>query len=640
MTTESAHDDASLPAIALVHAADDISEQAYGAWRTAVAEVLAKARKVDAAELGAEPERLLDTLTYDDITIKALYTPADALPEYPLPGSAPFTRGRDAHRDPTVGWHVCTRHGLESADADPEAVNRAVLNDLENGVTSLWLAVGGDNLPHSVLAHVLDGVYLDLAPVVLDAGAEFTAAARALFAVIDHSGEFESADVEASLGADPLTVLTRTGEDLLAEAVELTKETIARPGALRTLIVDGTVFHDAGAGDAQELGACLAAGVEYLRALTDGGVDTADALGQIEFRHAASDDQFQTIAKFRAGRRLWARVAEASGAPEAGGAHQHGVTSTAMMAQRDPWVNMLRTTLAAFGAGVGGADAVTVLPFDAVIPGGAPEVSDAFAARIARNTQLLLLEESHLGRVIDPAGGSWYVENLTDAMAQRAWGFFQEVEAAGGFRAALSGGLLAERIGLTRAQRDDDVAHRRKALTGVNEFPNLDEAPIPATTASEGAGALPAVRYAAQFEQLRNRSDAHLATAGTRPTVLLATLGPIAEHNVRAGFITNLLAAGGIVAVNPGPLDSPKAISSAFTAADSPVAIVCGTDKRYATAGSDAVQALRDAGAAGILVAGAKKAFPEHEHQPDGFLGVGVNAVAALTGLLETQGVK
>ena len=638
MTTESAHADASLPDSALVHAADEMSPQAYGAWRTAVAGVLAKARKVDADELGVEPERLLDTVTYDDITISPLYTPADALAENPLPGSTPFTRGRDAHRDPTVGWHVRTRHGLACPDA--EKVNRAVLNDLENGVTSLWLTVGGDNLPHAALAQALDGVYLDLAPVVLDAGAEFTDAAHALFAVIDASGEFESADVEASLGADPLAVLIRTGVDLMADAVELAKETVARPGALRTLTVDGAVFHDAGAGDAQELGACLAAGVEYLRALTDAGVDTADAFGQIEFRHAATDDQFQTIAKFRAGRRLWARVAEVSGAPEAGGAHQHGVTSTAMMAQRDPWVNMLRTTLAAFGAGVGGADAVTVLPFDAAVPGGAPDVSEAFAARIARNIQLLLLEESHLGRVIDPAGGSWYVEHLTDAMAQTAWKFFQEIEGAGGFHAALSSGLLAERIGATRDRRNDDIAHRRKALTGVNEFPNLDEAPIPAATEASDAGALPSVRYAAQFEQLRNRSDAHLAATGARPTVLLATLGPIAEHNACAGFITNLLAAGGIAGITPGPLDSAEAIAKAFTETHTPVAIVCGTDKRYAASGSDAVHALRDAGAEHVFVAGAEKTFADHEHQPDGFLGVGIDAVAALTGLLETLGVK
>jgi len=641
MTTESAHGAPGIPASALVGAGDGISQQALSAWRTAVAAVLAKSRKVDPSELGDEPERLLDTVTYDDITIAALYTPADALPEPPLPGAAPFTRGRDAHRDVTTGWHVRTRHGLGvGADADASKVNRAVLADLENGVTSLWLALGGDNLAHSALEEALSGVYLDLAPVGLDAGAEFGRAAEAFFAVIDTSGEYEPADVEASLGADPLTVLIRTGQDLMDGAVQLARQAAERPGTFRTLTVDGTVFHDAGAADAEELGACLAAGVEYLRALTEAGMEPAAALRQIDFRNAATDDQFQTITKFRAGRRLWARVAEVSGAPEAGNAPQHAVTSTAMMAQRDPWVNMLRTTLATFGAGVGGADAVTVLPFDAVIPGGAVGVSDAFAARIARNTQLLLLEESHVARVADPAGGSWYVERLTDATAQAAWSFFQEIEAAGGIRAALSAGLLEKRIAATRDERASDISHRRKSLTGVNEFPNLEDPP--ATTHQEpvDTGLLPVIRYAEAFERLRDRSDAHLAETGARPTAFLATLGPIAEHTVRAGFATNLLATGGIAHLNPGPLDSAEAVAAAYTEADSPLAVVCGSDKRYGAAGSAAVQALHEAGAKQVFVAGAPKSFADAEHQPDGFLGVGIDAVAALTGLLETLGVK
>lgn len=641
MTKEFTHGDPSLPAGVLIGASDDVSQQAHTAWRKAVAGVLAKSRRVDAAELGDEPERLLDTVTYDGVTIAPLYTPADALPEPSLPGSAPFTRGRDPHRDVTTGWHVRTRHGLGvGADAEASKVNKAVLADLENGVTSLWLALGGDNLAHSVLAEVLSEVYLDLAPVVLDAGGEFTEAAQAFFAVIDNSGDFNAADVEASLGADPLTVLIRTGQDLFAEAMALATEADSRPGTLRALTVDGTVFHEAGAGDAEELGACLAAAVEYLRALTEAGLGTAAALHQIEFRHAASDDQFQTIAKFRAGRRVWARVAEVAGEPEAGNAPQHAVTSAAMMAQRDPWVNMLRTTLAAFGAGVGGADAVTVLPFDVAIPGGAAGVSDAFAARIARNTQLLLLEESHVGRVIDPAGGSWYVEHLTDAIANAAWGFFQEIEGVGGFRAALSCGLLGERLAATRDKRDADIANRRKALTGVNEFPNLDEDPPAASATRADTGELPVIRYAEAFERLRDRADAHLAATGTRPTALLAALGPIAEHNARAGFIANLLASGGIAHINPGPLNSAAEIAAAYADAENAVVVVCGTDKRYAAEGSDAVQALRAAGAERVFVAGAKKSFADAGYQPDGFLGMGIDAVAALTGLLKTLGVK
>ena len=204
-------------------------------------------------------------------------------------------------------------------------------------------------------------------------------------------------------------------------------------GGVRAITVDGPAFHDLGANASWELAGSVAAAVAYLRLLGDGGVAAPDALRQISFRFAADDDQFMTIAKLRAARQLWARVAEVVGEPDAGAARVHAVTSLPMMTQRDPWVNMLRTTLAAFAAGVGGADTVLVHPFDVAIPGGFPGTAASFARRIARNTQLLLLEESHIGRVLDPAGGSWFVEDLTEALAEQAWKHFQDIESRGGF---------------------------------------------------------------------------------------------------------------------------------------------------------------------------------------------------------------
>lgn len=356
-------------------------------------------------------------------------------------------------------------------------------------------------------------------------------------------------------------------------------------------------------------------------ALTDAGADIADALGQLEFRFAATDDQFETIAKFRAGRKLWARVAQVCGAPAFGNAPQQAVTSAAMMSQRDPWVNMLRTTLAAFGAGVGGADIVTVLPFDAALPGGELEVSKAFSERMARNTQLLLLEESRLGHVQDPGAGSWYIDSLTDELAAKAWEFMQEIETAGGYLAALQAGLLAERIGATKAARDSDVAHRKTAVTGVNEFPHLGEKPL-----SEAARAAASeVRYGAAFEALRNRSDAYLAAQGARPRVRLVPLGPVSENNVRVTFTTNLLASGGIEAV---------------TEAGPSIAVLCGSDTRYGSDAAAAVAELRAAGVTTVLLAGPEKAVAELSgaDRPDGFVTARMDAVAALTGLLEKLG--
>src|SRR6202000_2092636 len=204
------------------------------------------------------------------------------------------------------------------------------------------------------------------------------------------------------------------------------------------------------------------------------------------------------------------------GAPDHGAAVVHAETSLPMMTQRDPWVNMLRTTLAAFGAGVGGADTVLVFPFDVAIEGGFPGMAAIFRRRMARNIQLLLLEESHVGRILDPAGGSWFVEDLTSQLANQAWQTFKTIEQNSGFVDAHD--HIAGQIAEIAARRTDDVAHRKTAITGVNEYPNLSEPPLPQNDSSYSplaAGKL--IRYAAQFEALRDRSDAYLARTGSRP---------------------------------------------------------------------------------------------------------------------------
>ncbi|MEU2101019.1 methylmalonyl-CoA mutase family protein [Nocardia sp. NPDC019255] len=609
--------------------ADPVPE--YGAWRKGVAGVLAKARRAEVSELPEEPERLLDETTYDGLTVAPLYTRRDELPELPLPGAFPFVRGRDATRDVHRGWFVSARF----AQRDAAAANREILAGLENGISAIWLGAGERGVPVADLPTALRGLLFELAPLTLDAGDEVAAAAAQVFTALDDYTAPAREDIRVSLGAAPLTSRFAGLADIgLAEAATLAGQAARRKETVRAITVDGTVFHDAGASDAQELGAAVAAGLAYLRSMTE-SLDIADALGQLEFRFAATDDQFATIAKFRAARQLWARVAQVCGAPDFGGAPQHAVTSAAMMSQRDPWVNMLRTTLAAFGAGIGGADTVTVLPFDVALPPGELGVSQAFADRMARNTQLLLLEESHLGHVADPGAGSWYVEDLTAALAAKAWEFLQEIEAAGGYLAALDSGLLAERVAETKAARDTDVAHRKTAVTGVNEFPNLAEQPL--SEAARQAGRV--ARYGAAFEQLRNRSDAYLAEHGARPKALLVPLGSVAEHNVRVTFIANLLASGGIESINPGPL-TVEAIAAAATEAGAPIAVLCGSDKRYESEAGAAVEQLRAAGVPTVLLAGAAKAVAglDDAQRPDGFLAARIDAVAALSGLLEKVG--
>jgi methylmalonyl-CoA mutase len=312
-----------------------------------------------------------------------------------------------------------------------------------------------------------------------------------------------------------------------------------------------------------------------------------------------------------------------------------------MMAQRDPWVNMLRTTVAAFAAGVGGADTVAVHAFDSAIPGGWPGTAANFARRMARNTQLLLLEESHIGRVLDPGGGSWFIEDLTRGLADQAWKHFRDIESRGGFADARD--YLATQIAQVSEKRSDDIAHRRTALTGVNEYPNLSEIPLPPSDPNPGVQ-----RYAAGFEALRDRSDAYLEKHGSRPTALLLPLGPLSEHNIRTTFAANLLASGGVEAVNPGPVDAARIAQAVSDAGNAVAAVICGTDARYAAEASEVVEAARAAGVSHVYLAGPEKAVSDTgaapaatsdtASKPYEYLTAKIDAIAALSALLTRLG--
>ncbi|MEU4224083.1 methylmalonyl-CoA mutase subunit beta [Nonomuraea sp. NPDC026600] len=570
-------------------------------WRALALEVLRKS----GVEAGS-PEEALSGVTYDGVTLAPLYDAAD-LPEH-LP------RARQAAG---AGWDVRQRHSVADAET--------VLADLEHGVTSLWLVLGAGAIPVGRLPDLLREVYLDLAPIVMQAGAEAREAAEVLFGLAAERGVSPTGNLGASIGT--------AGRDV---TVELAERCAAGFPGMRAVMLDATPYHDAGGSDADELGCSIALGVEHLRALTGAGLSVERAFGQLEFRYAVTADQFATIAKLRAARTLWARVAEVCGAAD-GGQRQHAVTSSAMMTARDPWVNLLRTTIACFAAGVGGADAVTVQPFDACL--GPP---DAFARRMARNTQALLLEEAGAGRVADPAGGSWYVERRTADLADRAWAWFQEIEAAGGIGAASE--LVAGRIADTRRRRADDIAHRRFPITGVSEFPDIAEKPVrgqpvpsagadvaegerpPRERVSEGAAGragegLPEIRYAQEFEALRDLADAQ----PERPVVFLATIGPVAAHTARAAFAANLFQAGGLATESAGPGTDPDQIATAFAVSGSNVACLCSSDKMYGLHAEAVAAALRRAGARKVWLAGKG----EYEGV-DGRLYAGCDALAVL----------
>ncbi|MDY7101202.1 MAG: methylmalonyl-CoA mutase family protein [Actinomycetota bacterium] len=626
--------------------------------------------------LRGRPLESLVTRTPEGLEIQPLYGPDDHPTDGDpagLPGLLPFTRGTRAAGGPAGGWDVSQSHD----SADHAAANEAILTDLEKGVTSIRLNARGT---HTVddLDRVLDGVMLDLAGVWLEPSTNPLGPAALLMALWERRGVAPSA-ASGGFGADPLGVLARRGtlpqplDEALADAADLAALSAARYPGVRALSVDAAIVADAGGSDADELAYALACGVAYLRAATSrGGLDVDAACAELIFTLTAGVDQFASIAKLRAARRCWARVAEVAGASaDSPPMFLHAVTAPTMFAARDPWVNILRGTIATFAAAVAGADAVTVVPFDAAL--GLP---DPLARRVARNTQLVLADESRLAAVVDPAGGSWYVEARTEELAAEAWRRFQAIEAAGGLAAALGDGSLAATIDASWEPRARALATRKAALTGVSEFPSLEEVlprrtaeappsppadtsevPLDLAPAGDGTRARSAVaavtdgattgrvaatvsgpaawvtplevrRPSAPFEALRNAAE----HASPEPTILLITLGPIATHTARATWAANLFAVGGVRSIEPGPLDDVAAAVAAFEADDSTVVCLCSSDDVYAERAAETATALREAGARRIYLAGKPG---EHEQTwrdagVDEFVHVGIDVLDTL----------
>ncbi|HEY9392543.1 MAG TPA: methylmalonyl-CoA mutase family protein, partial [Nocardioides sp.] len=503
--------------------------------------------------------------------------------------------------------------GLSGVDA--KAANEAALVDLDGGVSSLWVAADET----TDLAVLLDKVLLELAPIVLDAPIGAVKVAQNLLALIAERGA--GLHAATNLGADPMGALLRdlplAPDEAFAELVDLAR--LAQGIGVRAIVVDATAAHDLGASDVQELGWSVAVGVAYLRALTEAGFSPAVAASLIEFRFAATDEQFPTIAKLRAARQLWTRVLELSGA-EGVEMRIHAVSSRPMLSKYDPYVNMLRGTVAAFAAGVGGADAVTVLPFDS-----ANGVPDGFGRRIARNVSHLLIDESHVAAVADPAGGSFAVEQLTADMAEAGWEAFIQLEEEWTGANAVGGhdfSPFRDRIAAVSAEREKAIARRRRPITGLTEFPNLAETlpERPVDPLNERV-----VRYGASFEALRD------TPATTK--VFLATIGTVAQHTARATFATNLLAAGGIGVEVAGATSDAEDIAGKYRAAGAPpVVCLAGSDKTYAEWGAAAIAALREAGATHVIIAGKPDAV---DAEVDDAASMGVDALAFLTATRE-----
>lgn len=554
---------------------------------------------VDAALKGASFDKRLVSQTYDGLRIEPLYPR--------VAGAKPVT-GRKAG----AAWAIMQRVD----HPDPDVANKQALQDLENGATGLTLVFAGslnangyglDASPETI-KRVLDSVELDagitidfnLSPATRPAVDQVVALIKARGhapSSVDLRGSLNPIGGFAASGASPKP-WSELSKGFAAAVRSLAEQGFAGP----FVVSDGRIIHNAGGSEAQELSFALAAAVDCLRALEAGGIPLAQARGMIYFRLAADADQFLTIAKFRAIRKLWARVEEACGlTPKR--ATVAAETAWRMLTKRDPNVNMLRATIAVAAAGLGGADNIVALPHTLAL--GLP---DAFARRVARNTQLVLLEESHLAKVADPAAGSGAIEALTGELCAAAWSQFQAIDKIGGAWAALERGLIQKNVASVRTARQAAVARRKDTLIGTSDYPNLGEK-LPAVLnvarvpppKENGAVAsiepLPSLRLAEPFEALRDKSDAALTKTGARPKVFLATLGKLADFTPRAMFAKNFYEAGGIEAPAHDGFKDQAEMVAVYKKSGADLACLCGTDAAYAEQGAAAAKALSDAGA-------------------------------------------
>ncbi len=584
---------------------------------------------------GRQFERALVSRTLEGIEIQPLYTAADLAPDAAAGSVSP--RGG--------GWAVAQRVDHPS----PKTANRHLLEDLAGGASGCLIerAPGVDVEWLHDLDQLLAGVYLEAIPVSFGTSAEALPLAATFAALCGERG-VHLGEVEAHFGMDPIAALAKNGSlpgdmsDARREACALAMHTAATMPRARALAVDASPWHRAGGHAVQELGYALAAYAEMLRWMTSAGMSVGDADRQFVWRLDVSHDLLTDVSKLRALRLLHAKVLGAWGVEDAAPLVLHATTSPRGLARRDHWTNMLRTTLGAFAAAVGGADLVTTLPHDS--PLGAP---GPLGRRNARNIQLVLARESRLDHVGDPTRGAYAFEARTDALARGAWALMQEVEAAGGLTATLTAGGVAEALGDSRQALKRELSARRRPLVGVSVFPPT---PLPSepedTEAADpdrearrarleargrvalgavddfehgvraaAAGAtlreigdglvrgaplhmepLPSIRESAVFEDL-------MGTEGPAPSVFLACLGPLSAHGARSAFAHDLLCAGGFEVRSSGPDLAAEALADAFRSSGARVACLCGTDEDYEASAERVCAVLRAAGARSILMA-------------------------------------
>jgi methylmalonyl-CoA mutase len=622
--------------------------------------------KVEADLKGASFAGLRST-TPGGLSLEPLYAAEDVegLSAPGVPGVYPYLRGAE----PLGGWQI----RQEYDDPRSSVCKEMIRQDLEHGVEALWLRLGPRRgcrvLTIDELDDVLGAVDLAVTSIWMDGGSDSLAVATGLLALAQRRGVPFTA-LDGGLGFDPVGLLAGEGRiqgglrARVGQLRDLGSWCSRNAPGLRAANVSSDPYDGGGASTVQELAYTIATGLEYLRQFTEGGMSVDAAARQIGFSYAVSGDFFTQVAKLRAARWLWAKVVvTAGGEPSAAAMQLHCRTSRFTKTRRDPWVNMLRVTSECTAAIFGGAQSIATTPFDCAIG-----PSDVLARRVARNTQVVLREESHLGEVADPAGGSWFVERLTNDLARAAWDELRSVEAGGGIVAALGSGKLVDEVGEVADTREKALAKRKTPVVGVSEFPNLHEEAVDrdpvsaeeiqsrlkasvdsldlgahgerlraivsmANDAEREQGALTDVCLAATtggadmysvatvlqhgqpdfhvepiFQWRAAEAWEELRTRAdrhpSRPVAFFANLGSIPSYKARSTWTQNLLAAVGVDAATNDGFTDMEALAAAWQDSLASLALICGSDKDYEALLEPAVAALKTAGCPIVLVAG------------------------------------
>lgn len=539
--------------------------------------------------------------TYENIKLKPLYTQEDVRNVSQFPGGTDYRRGADPLGYFGHNWKVAQRLSYRTA----EELKEKLVQALSHGQNALSFELSDEFFSQDhFMADLLTEVFKKY-PFAMDAN-EYQKKFLTSLEIVAKTAE-DRAKVTGYIGSDPLSSFAVQGsiptnpDAFFTQWSETVRQANEKFPGLRTILINTAPYHNGGANAIQELGIALASGVYYIQLLLDKGMELEEAFAKVIFNFSIGTNFFIEIAKLRAARIVWNKIGEVYGVDEKSRGMQIAA-ETSRMTQTvfDPYVNILRSGNEAFAAVLGGIQYLHVRSFDDIIG------SNSFSDRIARNTQLILQQEAHLQQVIDPAGGSWYVEALTQELAEQAWAFFQEIETSGGMIAALKSNWIQEKIAAVHEKRQHDIFTRNKMIVGTNMFVNLKAN----ETISEEKGAelpqsgndqyermsipsIPQTRLSEPYESLRKRSAALKQKAGVEPEVALICLGSLKQYKPRLDFVKGFLAAGGINVVASDSVLSPEMAKEFLEAQSCKHVCICGSNDLYPTLGFEIVKLIK-----------------------------------------------